>query len=88
MDSQVAMGHYLTDWTKLLSDGGSKGGRLYHGTDCVHMLVLLRSRSGLFNRVNAVAFKYSGIARFLHSIFRAGRNLLHHLRSRTPLHLV
>ena len=41
MDSQVAMGHYLTDWTTLLSDGGSKGGRLYHGADCVHLLALL-----------------------------------------------
>jgi predicted DCC family thiol-disulfide oxidoreductase YuxK len=64
------------------------GGRLYHGADCVHMLALLSSRSGLFNRVNAVAFKYPGIARILYPPLRAGRNLLLRLLGRKPLHLV
>ena len=33
-------------------------GRIYHGDDCVHRLALLSSRSGLFNRINAVSYTH------------------------------
>src|SRR6185312_9714082 len=33
------------------------GGRLYHGADCIHMMALLSSRSGVFNSINAALFR-------------------------------
>ena len=83
VDQVVQAGLNLDDGMVLIY-----GGRLYHGADCVHMLALLSSKSGFFNRVNAAAFKYPGFARFLYPILRAGRNLLLRLLGRTPLHLV
>jgi len=50
------------------------GGRLYHGADCLNMLSLLSSRTGLFNRLMAFAFARPGIARRAYPILRAGRN--------------
>lgn len=50
------------------------GGRLYHGADCLNMLSLLSSRSGLFNRLMAVAFARPGVAHIAYPALRAGRN--------------
>jgi predicted DCC family thiol-disulfide oxidoreductase YuxK len=61
------------------------GGRLYHGADCVHMLALLSSTSGFFNRLNALMFSNQAIAKFLYPLMRAGRNLLLRLLGRRPI---
>ena len=63
------------------------GGRAHHGVDCVHMLALLSTRSGLFNRLNALAFRQPAVARFAYPLMRAGRNLLLWLLNRPRLNL-
>ena len=63
------------------------GGRAYHGVDCVHMLALLSTSSGLFNRLNALTFKRPATARVTYPIMRAGRNLLLRILKRPKLHL-
>lgn len=52
------------------------GGNYYHGDDCMHMLALLSSSSGIFNKLNAVLFSFKHISRFLYSILRFYRNLV------------
>ena len=63
------------------------GGRLYHGADCIHMLALLSSSLGPFNRLNAVVFRSPTASKFLYPILRAGRNLLLRLLHRSKLSL-
>lgn len=63
------------------------GGRWYHGADCVHMLALMSSPSGVFNRLNAAIFARPGLARMLYPTMRAGRNLLLKILGKSPLHL-
>lgn len=61
------------------------GGRGYHGVDCLHLLALLSTGSGLFNRLTALAFRQPTVARFSYPIMRAGRNLLLRLLRRPKL---
>ena len=61
------------------------GNRIYHGADCIHMLALLSSPSGLFNRANAAIFRRPGLARVLYPVLRSGRNLLLRLLGRSKL---
>jgi predicted DCC family thiol-disulfide oxidoreductase YuxK len=61
------------------------GGRAYHGVDCLHVLALLSTGSGVFNRLNAIAFRQPAIARFSYPVMRAGRNLLLRLLRRPKL---
>ena len=49
-------------------------GRYYGGRDAVHVLALLSSRSGVFNRVNALLFRYPFLAALLYPVMRAFRN--------------
>ena len=63
------------------------GGRAYHGVDCLHLLALLSTGSGLFNRLNALAFRQPTVARFSYPVMRAGRNLLLRLLHRPKLSL-
>ena len=49
--------------------------RLYHGADCINMLALMSTRSGLFNKLNALIFKSRLVSRLLYPVLRAGRNL-------------
>jgi predicted DCC family thiol-disulfide oxidoreductase YuxK len=63
------------------------GGRIYHGVDCVHMLSLLSTRSGTFNRINALIFRRPSVARIAYPVLRAGRNLLLRILNRPKLHL-
>lgn len=51
------------------------GGRVYHGADCLHLLALLSTESGWFNRLNGALFKSARLARLLYPVLRAGRNL-------------
>jgi predicted DCC family thiol-disulfide oxidoreductase YuxK len=63
------------------------GGRAYHGVDCVHMLALLSTGAGAFNRLNALLFSRPAAARIVYPVMRAGRNLLLRLLGRTKLEL-
>jgi len=61
------------------------GNRLYHGADCLHMLALLSTPSGIFNRLNAWAFSNAVLARITYPVLRAGRNLLLRILQRPKL---
>ncbi len=52
------------------------GGRLYHGGDAMVMMALLGSRSGWFNRLNAILFPSPSFAKFFYPPIRGMRNLL------------
>ena len=52
------------------------GDALYYGADAIHMLSLIGSRSGLFNRVNFWLFRSKTIAGYLYPVLRLLRNLL------------
>lgn len=62
-------------------------GRYYHGSDCIHMLAMLASPSGLFNRLNAAVFRSPGLSRALYPVLRFGRNTLLKILGRSPLEL-
>jgi predicted DCC family thiol-disulfide oxidoreductase YuxK len=51
------------------------GDRFYHGAACIHMLAVLSTSSGLFNRVTGTLFRSPATARWLYPLLRAGRNL-------------
>jgi len=51
-------------------------GRLHYGADAIHVLALLSSRSGFFNRLNYWLFRTRTQSRFLYPVLRFGRNLL------------
>jgi predicted DCC family thiol-disulfide oxidoreductase YuxK len=52
------------------------GGRLYYGSDAIHALALIGSRSGLFNRMNYWIFKSGTLSAILYPLLRSCRNLL------------
>jgi predicted DCC family thiol-disulfide oxidoreductase YuxK len=60
-------------------------GRWYHGDDCIHMLALLSSRSGLANRLMAWLFRSPARAHILYPWMRAGRNITLKLLGRQPI---
>ena len=61
------------------------GGQVYYGADCVNRLALLSSRSGLFNRLNAIIFHSPAVSRLLYPALRAGRNLTLRILGRSKL---
>ncbi len=63
------------------------GGRLYHGEECIHVLALLSSPSGAFNRINKVIFSSRWLSRVLYPLLRAGRNLTLRLLGRSKVNL-
>jgi predicted DCC family thiol-disulfide oxidoreductase YuxK len=52
------------------------GGQLYYGSDAIHALALISSRSGLFNRMNYWIFKSGILSAILYPVLRSCRNLL------------
>lgn len=52
------------------------GDRVYYGADSIHMLALMGSRSGIFNRINHWIFRSQARSRILYPVLKAGRNLL------------
>ena len=60
-------------------------GQLYHGHDCIHVLALLSTPSGPFNRINAALFRSPRAARLLYPILRAGRNGVLRLLGRSKI---
>ncbi len=49
---------------------------LYYGSDAIHTLSVLGTRSGFYNRLTFWCFRSQRVSRVLYPIFRAMRNLL------------
>ena len=49
--------------------------RVYYGSEAMHVLSLLSTRSGIFNRINFWVFRSQWLSRVLYPIFRFLRNL-------------
>ncbi len=61
------------------------GDQLYYGSDAVHALSLVSSRSGIFNRVNYWVFKSKRLSRVFYPVLRAGRAVLLKLLRKTRI---
>ena len=46
----------------------------YHAVDALHVMALLGTNSGLFNRINSYIFRSKFLAKLCYPIFRSGRN--------------
>jgi len=61
------------------------GDQLYYGSDAIHALALISSRSGVFNRLNYWMFKSETISSWLYPLLRFCRNLLLKLLGKTKI---
>lgn len=52
------------------------GDKLYYGSDALHSLSLMSTRSGIFNRMTFVFFRSKKVAAALYPVLRSCRNLL------------
>ena len=52
------------------------GDELYYGSDAIHMLAMIGSRSGVLNRLNYHVFRSPRVAHRLYPVLRAGRAVL------------
>lgn len=52
------------------------GTELYYGSDAIHTLALISSRSGLFNRFNYWMFKSQGLSNLSYPFFKLLRRIL------------
>jgi len=52
------------------------GQQLYYGVDAIHMLALIGSRSGIFNRLNYWILRSKTLSAILYPVLRFLRNLL------------
>ncbi|WP_331343865.1 DCC1-like thiol-disulfide oxidoreductase family protein [Cellvibrio sp. UBA7661] len=52
------------------------GSQLYYGSDAIHALALISSRSGFFNRMNYWLFKSKFLSHIFYPVLRLLRNLL------------
>ena len=50
-------------------------GRFYHGADCINMMALLSSPSGLFNKITSTMFRHPTLTRVSYPVLRGFRNL-------------
>lgn len=55
-------------------------GQFYHGQDALHMMALLGSHNGWFNKVNALLFKSKIIAKLSYPFMRTVRNFLIYIK--------
>ena len=61
------------------------GEELYYGADAIHMLSMLSTRAGFFNRLAYLAFRSRRAARLLYPVLRFFRNLLLKLLRKTKI---
>jgi len=61
------------------------GGQLYYGSDAIHALALISSRSDLLNRINYWIFKSKSVASWLYPVLRLFRNLLLKMLGKTKI---
>lgn len=59
--------------------------QLYYGADAIHVLALISSRSGFFNRLNYWLFKSKRLSQIFYPLLRALRNLLLKLLKKTKI---
>ena len=59
--------------------------RLYYGADAAHVLALLSSRAGMFNRIAFAVLRSRRLARLLYPAMRGGRNLVLRLMGRRKI---
>ena len=52
------------------------GDKLYYGSDAIHALSLMSTRSGVFNRLSYFFFRSEKVSAVLYPVLRACRNLL------------
>jgi hypothetical protein len=61
------------------------GEQLYYGADAIHMLALIGSRSGIFNRFNHWMFKSKTISNIIYPLLKLCRNLLLKILRKTKI---
>jgi predicted DCC family thiol-disulfide oxidoreductase YuxK len=61
------------------------GPRLYYGSDAIHALSLMSTRTGIFNRIAYWVFRSQRGSRVLYPMLRALRNLLLKLLGKTKI---
>ena len=61
------------------------GDQLYYGSDAIHTLALIGSRSGIFNRFNYWMFKSKTTSSILYPLLRFSRNLLLKMLGKTKI---
>jgi predicted DCC family thiol-disulfide oxidoreductase YuxK len=61
------------------------GNQLYYGSDAIHTLALIGSRSGIFNRFNYWMFKSKTTSSILYPLLRFSRNLLLKMLGKTKI---
>ena len=61
------------------------GDQLYYGSDAIHALALISSRSGMFNRFNYWLFKSRTLSHVFYPVLRFFRNLLLKFLGRTKI---
>lgn len=61
------------------------GDQLYYGSDAIHALSLISSRSGVFNRLNYWLFKSKRASQVLYPMLRAGRSVLLKVLSKSKI---
>lgn len=59
--------------------------QLYYGSDAIHALALISSRSGFFNRINYWLFKSKTLSHVFYPVLRFLRNLLLKLLGKTKI---
>lgn len=61
------------------------GEKMYYGSDAIHVLALMGTNRGFFNRLCYWSFRSRAVSRVLYPILRACRNLLLKLLGRTKI---
>lgn len=59
--------------------------RFYHGADAMHVLAMLSTQTGWFNRLNYYVFRSKRVSTILYPVLRTGRNLVLRLLGRKPI---
>ncbi len=59
--------------------------KIYYGSDAIHALALISSKSSIFNRLNYWIFKSKTRSYYLYPILRSCRNLLLKILSKTKI---
>lgn len=61
------------------------GDTLFYGPDAIHVLALLGTNSGVFNRISRWSFRSKRVSRVLYPVLRACRNLLLKVLGKTKI---
>jgi len=61
------------------------GGTLYCGVDAIHVLALMGTNSGQFNRITHWSFRNRNVSRVMYPALRACRNLLLKMLGKTKI---